>query len=116
MGQGSKIIVSNLPSDVTENQIRELFNTTVGHVTRVTLSYDNRGASKGIAQVEFKRNEDATKAFQQYNKVTFIPLTSSPLSALLNHHLFPRHQLTLLPTISQRLIDQSSLFRSSFTH
>jgi len=25
MGQGSKIIVSNLPPDVTENQIRELF-------------------------------------------------------------------------------------------
>ncbi|OAV95447.1 hypothetical protein PTTG_04640 [Puccinia triticina 1-1 BBBD Race 1] len=68
MGQGSKIIVSNLPPDVTENQIRELFYTTVGQVTRVTLSYDSRGASKGIAQVEFKRNEDATKAFQQYNK------------------------------------------------
>ncbi|CAH7675500.1 hypothetical protein PPACK8108_LOCUS10519 [Phakopsora pachyrhizi] len=68
MGQGSKIIVSNLPSDVTENQIRELFSTTVGPVNRVALSYDNRGVSKGTAQVEFKRNDDATKAFQQYNK------------------------------------------------
>lgn len=68
MGQGSKIIVSNLPSDVTENQIRELFYTTVGQVTRVTLSYDSRGTSKGTAQVEFRRNDDATKAFQQYNK------------------------------------------------
>ncbi|KAH9823924.1 hypothetical protein DFH28DRAFT_1077794 [Melampsora americana] len=68
MGQGSKIIVSNLPTDVTENQIRELFSTTVGPVMRVALSYDNRGQSKGTAQVEFKRNDDATKAFQQYNK------------------------------------------------
>ncbi|KAI7944493.1 hypothetical protein MJO28_010188 [Puccinia striiformis f. sp. tritici] len=68
MGPGSKIIVSNLPSDVTENQIRELFSTTVGPVTKVTLSYDNRGTSKGTAQVEFRKNEDSTKAFQQYNK------------------------------------------------
>lgn len=69
MGQGSKIIVSNLPTDVTENQIRELFSTTVGPVVKVALSYDNRAQSKGTAQVEFKRNDDATKAFQQYNKV-----------------------------------------------
>ncbi|KAG0144764.1 hypothetical protein CROQUDRAFT_79602 [Cronartium quercuum f. sp. fusiforme G11] len=68
MGQGSKIIVSNLPTDVTENQIRELFSTTVGPVIKVALSYDNRAQSKGTAQVEFKRNDDATKAFQQYNK------------------------------------------------
>lgn len=68
-GQGSKIIVSNLPPDVTEPQIRELFASTVGQVTKVALSFDARGTSKGVAQVEFKRNEDATKAFQQYNKV-----------------------------------------------
>jgi THO complex subunit 4 len=78
IGQGSKIIVSNLPPDVTENQIRELFYTTVGQVTRVILSYDSRGASKGTAQVEFKRNEDATKAFQQYNKVKAQFLPSQP--------------------------------------
>ncbi|KAI8457151.1 hypothetical protein BY996DRAFT_8434362 [Phakopsora pachyrhizi] len=68
MGQGSKIIVSNLPSDVTKNQIWELFQTTVGPVNQVALSYDNRGVSKGTAQVEFKQNNDSTKAFQQYKK------------------------------------------------
>ncbi|KAI8449097.1 hypothetical protein BY996DRAFT_8410869 [Phakopsora pachyrhizi] len=68
MGQGSKIIVFNLPSDVTKSQIWELFLTTVGPVNRVGLSYDNRGVSKGTAQVEFKQNNDATKTFQQYNK------------------------------------------------
>ncbi|CAH7671427.1 hypothetical protein PPACK8108_LOCUS6200 [Phakopsora pachyrhizi] len=68
MGQGSKIIVSNLPSDVTKNQIWELFSTTVGPVNQVAFSYDNRGVSKGTAQVEFKQKDDATKAFQQYNK------------------------------------------------
>lgn len=68
-GQGSKIIVSNLPVDVTEAQIRELFASTIGAVSRVVLAYDSRGQSKGSAQVEFKKNDDATKAFQQYNKV-----------------------------------------------
>ncbi|MBW0460496.1 hypothetical protein O181_000211 [Austropuccinia psidii MF-1] len=90
MGQGSKIIVSNLPADVTENQIRELFYTTVGPVTRVTLSYDNRGVSKGTAQVEFKRNDDATLAFQQYNK------------RLIDQRFRPRHcPLGLLPLRSK---------------
>ncbi|CAH7668841.1 hypothetical protein BY996DRAFT_8410902 [Phakopsora pachyrhizi] len=57
MSQESKIIVSNLPSGVTKNQIQELFSTTVGPVNQVALSYDNRGVLKGTAQ-----------AFQQYNK------------------------------------------------
>ncbi|CAH7687223.1 hypothetical protein PPACK8108_LOCUS21974 [Phakopsora pachyrhizi] len=70
MGQGSKIIVSNLPSDVTKNQIWELFWTTVGPVNQVALSYDNRGVSKGTTQVEFKQNNDSTKAFQQMGDQT----------------------------------------------
>lgn len=78
-GQGSKIIVSNLPLDVTEPQIRELFASTVGPVTRVALSFDARGQSKGTAQVEFKKNDDATKAFQQYNKASrFAQCSSAP--------------------------------------
>ncbi|CAH7677599.1 mRNA export protein mlo3 [Phakopsora pachyrhizi] len=74
MGQGSKIIVSNLPSDVAKNQIWELFSTTVGPVNRVALSYDNRGVSKGTAQVKFKQMDDSKKAFQQYNKACNLSL------------------------------------------
>ncbi|KAF7797331.1 hypothetical protein EIP86_008526 [Pleurotus ostreatoroseus] len=62
-----KIIVSNLPTDVNEAQVRELFATTVGPVRDVTLHYDNRGISKGVASVHFTRKGDGTKAFQQYN-------------------------------------------------
>ncbi|KZT69177.1 hypothetical protein DAEQUDRAFT_670004 [Daedalea quercina L-15889] len=62
-----KIIVSNLPTDVNEAQIKELFHTTVGPVRNVQLNYDAQGRSKGIAAVHFQKLSDGTKAFQQYN-------------------------------------------------
>ncbi|EPT02076.1 hypothetical protein FOMPIDRAFT_1022944 [Fomitopsis schrenkii] len=62
-----KIIVSNLPTDVNESQIKELFHTTVGPVRTVTLNYDAQGRSKGVAAVHFQKITDGTKAFQQYN-------------------------------------------------
>ncbi|KAG9681823.1 hypothetical protein KCU95_g16653, partial [Aureobasidium melanogenum] len=36
----SKIIVSNLPSDVTEQQIKEYFSQAVGPVKKVLLNYN----------------------------------------------------------------------------
>ncbi|GAA5838412.1 hypothetical protein JCM3766R1_005539 [Sporobolomyces carnicolor] len=65
---GDKIIVSNLPDDVNEQQIKELFHTTVGTVKSVNLSYNAQGKSKGIATIQFQRAEFATSAYQQYNK------------------------------------------------
>ncbi|KAF8137412.1 hypothetical protein EV363DRAFT_1428311 [Boletus edulis] len=62
-----KIIVSNLPADVNEVQIKELFHSTVGSLRDVTLHYDSAGRSKGIAAVHFQRKGDGTKAYQQYN-------------------------------------------------
>ncbi|KAI0948134.1 hypothetical protein AcW1_009727 [Taiwanofungus camphoratus] len=62
-----KIIVSNLPPDVNELQVKELFHTTVGPLKDVTLHYDSQGRSKGVAAVHFQRRGDGTKAFQQYN-------------------------------------------------
>ncbi|KAF8549602.1 hypothetical protein OG21DRAFT_1421030 [Imleria badia] len=62
-----KIIVSNLPADVNEVQIKELFHSTVGPLREVTLHYDSAGRSKGIAAVHFQRKGDGTKAYQQYN-------------------------------------------------
>lgn len=66
--EGNKIIVSNLPEDVTEPQIRELFSSTIGPLKSVSLTYDAQGKSKGIATIEFKLASDGGKAFQQYNK------------------------------------------------
>ncbi|PPR06813.1 hypothetical protein CVT26_003839 [Gymnopilus dilepis] len=62
-----KIIVSNLPSDVNEAQIKDLFTQTVGPLRDITLSYDASGRSKGIATVVFQKKGDGAKAFQQYN-------------------------------------------------
>ncbi|PPQ81710.1 hypothetical protein CVT25_013440 [Psilocybe cyanescens] len=68
VAQGSeKIIVSNLPGDVNEAQIKDLFNQTVGALKDITLHYDASGRSKGIATVTFQKKGDGTKAFQQYN-------------------------------------------------
>jgi len=62
-----KIIVSNLPADVNEVQIKELFHSTVGPLKDVTLHHDSAGRSKGVASVHFTRKGDGTKAYQQYN-------------------------------------------------
>ncbi|EJD51141.1 hypothetical protein AURDEDRAFT_111799 [Auricularia subglabra TFB-10046 SS5] len=62
-----KIIVSNLPPDVNEAQIKELFSTTVGPLKEVNLHFDQHGKSKGVAHVQFSRKGDGTKAYNQYN-------------------------------------------------
>ncbi|KAI0763173.1 hypothetical protein BC629DRAFT_1544227 [Irpex lacteus] len=62
-----KIIVSNLPPDVNETQIRELFTQTVGPLRDVTLHFDSKGVSKGVAWVQFSRKGDGNKAYTQYN-------------------------------------------------
>ncbi|KAJ8592401.1 hypothetical protein M405DRAFT_733352 [Rhizopogon salebrosus TDB-379] len=62
-----KIIVSNLPGDVNEVQIKELFHSTVGPLRDVTLHYDSAGRSKGVAAIHFQKKGDGTKAYQQYN-------------------------------------------------
>jgi len=62
-----KIIVSNLPQDVNEVQIKELFHSTVGHLRSVNLHYDQNGRSKGVAEVHFQRKGDGNRAYQQYN-------------------------------------------------
>jgi len=63
----AKIIVSNLPDDVTDAQIKELFHTTVGPLKFASISYNEKGKSTGVATIEFSRPGDASKAFQQYN-------------------------------------------------
>lgn len=66
-GPGSKVIVSNLPVDVTEAQVKELFSTTIGPLRRALMSYKANGQSTGVVTVEFQRAEDANRAYAQYN-------------------------------------------------
>jgi len=62
-----KIIVSGLPEDVTEPQIKELFAETIGPIKLATLAFNSRGKSIGTATIEFRDPKNAGKAFQQYN-------------------------------------------------
>ncbi|KAG9040935.1 hypothetical protein FS837_012946 [Tulasnella sp. UAMH 9824] len=64
---GNKIIISNLPLDVSEREVTELFSTTVGAVKECTINYDHAGHSKGSASVIFNRSGDALQAYNQYN-------------------------------------------------
>ncbi|KAG8945834.1 hypothetical protein FRC04_012281 [Tulasnella sp. 424] len=64
---GNKIIISNLPLDVSEREVSELFSTTVGAVKECNINYDHAGHSKGSASVIFSRSGDALQAYNQYN-------------------------------------------------
>ncbi|KAI0162767.1 hypothetical protein BJ166DRAFT_612747 [Pestalotiopsis sp. NC0098] len=63
----SKVVVSNLPKDVTESQIKEYFVTSVGPIKRLELAYGPGGASRGVATITFSKRDGASKAFNQLN-------------------------------------------------
>jgi len=58
----SKIVVSNMPKDVNEAQIKEYFGKSVGPIRRVEISYGPNGVSRGIANITFSRADGANKA------------------------------------------------------
>ncbi|KAL7422574.1 RNA-binding RNA annealing protein [Cryptotrichosporon argae] len=62
-----KIIISNLPSDVTEAAVRDLMQSTVGPVRSVQMSYTSTGKPTGTATVLFKNKGDANKAHSAYH-------------------------------------------------
>jgi len=62
-----KIIISNLPADVNDAQVKDLFATTVGPVKTCSLQYNAAGKSNGTATVVFQKPGDAQKAFDTYN-------------------------------------------------
>ncbi|KAJ9108101.1 hypothetical protein QFC19_002566 [Naganishia cerealis] len=74
-----KIIISNLPTDVDEAAVRELFHKTCGPVKSCSLAYDSKGKSKGVADVVFQRRGDAQKAFDQL----VIDFSTAPLASRL---------------------------------
>ncbi|TFK22138.1 hypothetical protein FA15DRAFT_50592 [Coprinopsis marcescibilis] len=64
---GSKIFISRLPVDVTEQEVEELFKKTVGPVKESFLVYNSQGKSKGMAVVAFNRPGDAALARTKYD-------------------------------------------------
>ncbi|KAI1432371.1 hypothetical protein GGR50DRAFT_602682 [Xylaria sp. CBS 124048] len=65
----SKVVVSNLPKDVNEAQIKEYFTSSVGPIKRVELSYGPNSISRGIATVTFLKADGASKAFSVLNGI-----------------------------------------------
>ncbi|BEI86225.1 hypothetical protein CcaverHIS002_0605120 [Cutaneotrichosporon cavernicola] len=63
----TKIIISNLPTDVTEAQVRDLMQSTVGPVRALHMAYTASGKSSGSATVIFKNRGDANKAHTTYH-------------------------------------------------
>ncbi|KAK3073046.1 RNA-binding RNA annealing protein [Teratosphaeriaceae sp. CCFEE 6253] len=65
----SKIIVSNLPFDITETQLKDFFTKAVGAVKKVLLAYGPTGRSRGEATVIFSKPSKALEAQKQFNGV-----------------------------------------------
>lgn len=63
----TKIIVSNLPSDVSEAQIKEYFSQSVAPVKRAMLTYGPNGVSRGIATIIFTKPGSANEAVKKLN-------------------------------------------------
>jgi len=87
--EGSKILISNLDFNVTEADLKELFETRVGPLKKVALNYDATGRSKGSATIQFSRARDAAVAYDKYHNVTLdgramkIEMLLNPTAALL---------------------------------
>ncbi|KAL8365211.1 hypothetical protein RB595_004151 [Gaeumannomyces hyphopodioides] len=64
----SKIVVSNMPKDVTEAHIK-YFGKSIGTVKKVEISYGPGGVSRGIATIIFAQADAASKAFQDLNGI-----------------------------------------------
>ncbi|CAG8901471.1 unnamed protein product [Penicillium nalgiovense] len=63
----SKILVSGLPSDVSEANVKEYFSKSAGPVRRVMLTYNQNGTSRGIASIQFNKADTAAKATKELN-------------------------------------------------
>ncbi len=63
-----KLIVLNLPREIDEQKLENLFKV-YGTVTSCTLVIDeNRGVSKGFGFVEMERKEDAMQAIEKLHR------------------------------------------------
>ncbi|KAI0346681.1 hypothetical protein BDW22DRAFT_1352844 [Trametopsis cervina] len=65
----SKILLSELPMDVTPDEVVTLFDKTVGPVKEdaTFIIHNNKGGSRGMAIVTFQREGDAYAARAKYN-------------------------------------------------
>jgi len=61
-----KVIVKNLGSHVTSDDVKEIFEK-VGTITQAFVRFDKTGKSTGTAEVVYARKDDARKAQRDLN-------------------------------------------------
>lgn len=64
---GSRIMVSQLPQDVGEAELDELFTATIGPLHDVFVIYNKLQQSRGMAIIHFKNSLDAKRARDRYH-------------------------------------------------
>nr|ODN91862.1 THO complex subunit 4 [Cryptococcus depauperatus CBS 7841] len=95
-----KIIISNLPGDVTEPAVRDLMQSTVGPVKTVRMSFTSTGKSTGVATVVFKNRGDARKAHASYH------LTLGMMECWLIGHVCGRRMALVFETSGSHQTDK----------
>ncbi|ROV97755.1 hypothetical protein VMCG_07412 [Cytospora schulzeri] len=103
----SKIIVSNLPKDVSESQIKEYFQSAVGGVKKADIVYGPGGVSRGIANVVFFQSDGARKAYQKLNGL-LIDNRPIKVEVVVTGELVPEP-----PSLSQRVTQPKSQPKSA---
>lgn len=61
----NKLLLSNLASGVTDDDMKELFST-IGRLRTARVHFDSNGKCLGTAEIVFQRRGDAQKAFDKY--------------------------------------------------
>lgn len=64
-----KVLVGNLPSKTSVEELTELFNSRSDSLLSVSLKFDLKGNSAGHAFVEMTSREDALDAVEQLNGI-----------------------------------------------
>ncbi|RLV91819.1 RNA annealing protein YRA1 [Spathaspora sp. JA1] len=67
LSYATKVNVTGLPKDLKQENIKDFFQSQVGGVHTVALSYNEKGQFRGHATVIFKNNKNATLAIEKYN-------------------------------------------------
>ncbi|KAK6202312.1 uncharacterized protein RJT21DRAFT_118320 [Scheffersomyces amazonensis] len=63
----TKVVASNLPKDLKQENVKDFFQSQVGGVISVALTYNEKGQFRGIATIIFRNHKLASKAVEKYN-------------------------------------------------
>ncbi|KAI0078319.1 hypothetical protein K474DRAFT_1660535 [Panus rudis PR-1116 ss-1] len=100
---GSKILLSQLPLDVTAQEVQELLEKTIGPITDVFLIYTAKGTSKGMAIVTFKKAESAASARQKYNNKIIDGRRNIKIEIIKDEDEAPKAPTPQVPSLLARL-------------